>query len=104
MRWYEQNIELSEVLNFIQSLSDDDKLTVAKYLLQIVINECNIDFDKEISKSADVDYSYNRWYDEILDLSSAMEFLKNLPKNKQDYVVNRFISDIVIAYAKKEIY
>lgn len=102
MRWYENNLNLTEILSFIENLSEDDRITVAKHLLQIVIMECNIDLDSEISKISKNDYSYNRWYDNIFDLSSAMEFMKNLPKNKQDYVAKRFVDEIYMSYLKKE--
>lgn len=103
MRWYEKNPELSELLNFVMSLNAKDKDYLSKHLLHIVINECNVNLDNEISKISNNNYSYQRWYDEVFDLSTAMEILKNLPKNKQDYVVKRFLSEIIMSYAKKEL-
>lgn len=79
------------------------KWTVANHLLQILINECGVNLDDEISQIANKPYSYTRWYDSYVDLSTSMEFLKNLPKNKQDYVVKRFMSEIFMSYLKKEI-
>ncbi|MBR1680578.1 hypothetical protein IJ707_02175 [bacterium] len=103
MRWYEQNPELSELLNFIETLDIEDRNTVAHHLLQILISECGVNLDNEISGIADRDYSYNRWYDDIFDLSTAMEFMKQLPENKQEYALKRFLSEIVMSYVKKEI-
>ena len=103
MRWYESNLELKELLNFIQTLDDDDKATVANHLLQILVNECGINLDKEISEISKKSYSYARWYDQLFDLSTAMEFLKNLPTNQQDFVVKRFMSEIIMSYLKEEI-
>ena len=102
-RWYEKNPELSELINFVQTLDEDDRVTVAQHLLQILVYECGIDLDVEFSKISLKNYSYNRWYDEIFDLSSALELLKNLPENKQEYVVKRFFSEIIMSYAKKEL-
>ncbi len=104
MRWYENNIELNELLNFIQTLDYEDRVTLAGHLLLILVNESDLDLDSEINEIANKNYSYKRWYDEIVDLSSAMEFLKKLPESKQNYVVNRFMSEIVMSYVKKEIY
>ena len=84
-------------------LDDEDKDYLSKHLLHIVINECDVDLDSEISKIYNKNYSYKRWYDEVFDLSTAMEILKNLPENKQDYVVKRFLSEIIMSYAKKEL-
>ncbi|MBR2525037.1 hypothetical protein IKE67_01085 [bacterium] len=103
MRWYENNLELSELLSFIETLEYDDKVTVANHLLQILICECGIDLDKEISEISGKNYSYSRWYDNFADLSTSMEFLKNLPKSKQDYAVKRFMSEIIMSYLTKEL-
>ena len=65
MRWYEDNTELTELLNFIQTLSDEDKFTVANHLLQILVNECGVDLDNEISNITGKIYSYSRWYDAV---------------------------------------
>lgn len=102
-RWYEQNPDLNEVVNFIQSLDFDDRVVVAKYLLQILISECNINIDEELSKISTHDYSYNRWYDDNFDLSTAFELLKKLSKVEQDFVVSRFLSEIVMSFVKKEL-
>lgn len=103
MRWYEDNLELTELLDFIQTLDGDDKIVLANHFLQILVNEGDVDLDKEISELSDKSYSYSRWYDNIVDLSTSMEFLKNLPKNKQDFIVKRFVSDIIMSYLKEEI-
>ncbi len=103
MRWYENNNELSELLNFVESLNEDDKIVISQHLLQIVVNECNINIDNELSKFSRNDYSYQRWYDEVLDLSTSLEILKNLPDAQKDYVVKRFLSEIVMSYAKEEL-
>ncbi len=103
MRWYEKNPELSEILNFIQTLDSEDRDVIAKHLLQIVVNECNIDLDEEISQISEKKYAYKRWYDGNMDLSTSLEFMKNLSKFQQDYVVKRFLSEIIMSYAKKEI-
>ena len=103
MRWYEQNPELSEILNFVESLNEAERNSVSQSLLHILITECSINLDSEISDIADKKYSYNRWYDDIYDLSSAMEFLKGLPQNKQQYVVKRFLSEVLMSYVKKEL-
>lgn len=103
MRWYEQNHELSEMLNFVESLNDEEKSVAAKSLLNILITECGINLDLEISDIASKNYSYKRWYDDIYDLSSAMEFLKSLPEHKQQYVIKRLLSEVVMSYVKKEL-
>lgn len=102
-RWYEKNPNLAELINFIQSLTDEEKEIVGQHLLQILINECNIDLDKEFSEISTNDYSYNRWYDKNYDISSALELLKNLPEIKQQFVVKRIITEVIMSYAKKEI-
>ncbi len=103
MRWYENNNELSELLNFVESLNEDDKIVISQHLLQIIVNECNINIDKELSKFSCNEYSYQRWYDDVLDLSTSLEILKNLPDAQKDYVVKRFLSEIVMSYAKEEL-
>ena len=101
-RWYEQDIELNEVVNFIQTLDEEDRFVVAHHLLQIIINECDINIDEELSKFANKDYSFKRWYDKNRDLFSAFELLKDLPKKSQVYVVKRFLTSIIMSFAKKE--
>ncbi len=103
MRWYEQNSELNELLNFIETIENDNKTTVAHHLLQILINECDINLDNEINKLSKNNYSYNRWYDDVADLSTSLELLKQLPSGKQEYVVKRLLSEIIMSYTKKEL-
>lgn len=102
-RWYEKNPDLNEVVNFIQSIDYEDRVVVAQHLLQILVNECHIDLDEELSRISKNNYSYNRWYDQNGDLSTAFELMKNLPTDLQDYVVNRFLTEIVLLFVKKEI-
>lgn len=102
-RWYENNTDLNEVIIFIQSLDEDDRVVVAQHLLQILVNECEIDIDEELSKFSKNNYTYQRWYDECFDLSTAFELLKNLSKEKQEYVAGRFLTEIVMSFAKREL-
>lgn len=102
-RWYEQSPNLNEAIDFIQSLDNDKRDFVVQHLLQILVNECNIDLDKEFSKFSGNNYSYKRWYDENFELSDALELLKNLPENKQNFVVDRFLSEVVMSFVKKEL-
>lgn len=103
MRWYEENSKLTELLNFVKTLDKEDCETVANHLLQILITECNVNLDKELSNAFNSEHPYKRWYDRNLDLSASMEILKNIPKEEQDYVVERFLSEIILSYAKKEL-
>ena len=102
-RWYEENYDLAEVIEFIQSLSDKDKAIIGQHLIQILINEGNIDLDSEFSKTSGKNYSYSRWYDKNFDISSALELLKTLPDIKQQFIVKRIITEIIMSYAKKEL-
>lgn len=102
-RWYEKNPDLNEAVVFIQSLNDEDKSVVAYHLLQILVNECDINIDEQFSKFSNNNYSYRRWYDENRELSTAFELLKDLSEEKQEYVINRFLSEIVMSFVKKEL-
>ena len=101
-RWYEEDTDLKELVSFIEALDSDNRVVVASHLLQILVNECGIDLDKEFSEISQKDYSYNRWYDDDIDLSTSLELIKSLSENKKGYVVKRFLSEIVMAYAKEE--
>ena len=102
-RWYEKNPDLTELINFIQSLDVEKQNIIAQHLLQILINECGIDLDKEISAISTKNYSYNRWYDKNYDISTALELLKNLSEVKQQFVVKRIVTEIIMSYTKEEI-
>lgn len=101
-RWYENNPDLTELLNFIQSLDVESQNIISQHLLQILVNECGIDLDKEISKFSTNNYSYNRWYDKNINTSTALELLKNLPEVKQKFVIKRIITEIIMSYTKEE--
>ncbi|MGN1124673.1 MAG: hypothetical protein ACI4SM_00665 [Candidatus Gastranaerophilaceae bacterium] len=101
-RWYEKISDINDLVLFVEKLSPENQDEVAQHFFQILIYECGIDLDKEFSKFSENDYSYKRWYDNNYQISSALELLKHLPEDVQNFVVNRVLTDVVISFSKKD--
>ena len=102
-RWYEKNPDLLELVTFMENLESEEQNFVANHILQILVNECGINLDEELSKFSKNNYSYKRWYDEDVCVSNMFELLKSLSDEMQNYVVKRALVEIIMAYAKKEL-
>lgn len=102
-RWYEHYPEVVELMAFIQSLEPEKQVFISQQLLQILINECGLNLDKELTRISKNDYTYERWYDQDYGLSASFELMKKLPEAKRNFVVRRLLSEIVMGFAKKEI-
>ena len=102
-RWYERYPEVVELMAFIQSLEPDKQVFISQQLLQILINECNMNLDRELTRISKNNYTYERWYDKDYGLSASFELMKDLPDIKRNFVIRRLLSEIVMGFAKKEI-
>lgn len=102
-RWYEKYPEIKELIAFIRTLEREQQIFITQQMLQILINECDMDLDSELTRISKNNYTYKRWYDEDYGLSSAFELLKDLPDIKRNFVIRRILSEIVMGFAKKEI-
>ena len=102
-RWYESNKNLNEIIQFIELLEENKQKIVGQHLLQILFNECNINLDEELDDIFKKKYLYNREYDKNYDISTCLEILKKLSKDKQDFVINRITTEILMSFVKEEI-
>ncbi len=99
VRWYDKNPLIKEVFNFIQKLDSPAQIEIAQDIIQILMNDINIDLDKEINEvNKYADYECKRWYDENPDLHSAFEIIKKLPDIYQKTVMNKIIESALLMY------
>lgn len=102
-RWYEGHPEVTELMAFIQTLEREKQVFISQQLLQILINECGMNLDHELTRISQNKYTYKRWYDKDYGLSASFELMKDLPDIKRNFVIRRLLSEIVMGFAKKEI-
>lgn len=102
-RWYEAHPEIKELMAFIRTLEREKQIFITQQMIQILINECEIDLDSELTRISRNTYTYKRWYDKDYGLSASFELLKDLPDVKRNFVVRRLLSEIIMGFAKKEI-
>ena len=102
-RWYEKHPEIKELMAFIRTLEREQQIFITQQMLQILINECDMDLDSELTRISRNNYTYKRWYDADYGLSASFELLKDLPDIKRNFVVRRVLAEIVMGFAKKEI-
>ena len=102
-RWYESHPEILELMAFIRTLEREKQVFISQQLSQILINECEMNLDHELTRISKNKYTYRRWYDKDYGLSASFELLKDLPDIKRNFVIRRLLSEIVMGFAKKEI-
>ena len=101
-RWYDKNPKLSELVSYLEEQDEEVQDAFAQHLLQSLIYEFNFNLDEEISKIAQpCNYSYNRWYDENVELFTILQFIKTLSDDEQSYLVDSVISHVLIENLKE---
>ena len=99
VRWYDKNPLIKEVFEFIQKLDSPAQIEIAQDIIQILMNDINIDLDKEINEFNNENvHEYKRWYDANPDLHSAFEIIKKLPDIYQKTVMNKIIESALLMY------
>ena len=101
-RWYDKNPKLSELVSYLEEQNAEIQDAFSQHLLQILMYEFNFNLDKEISKLAQpCDYSYNRWYDDNIELFTILQFIKTLTDEEQSYLVDSVVSHVLIENMKE---
>lgn len=101
-RWYDKNPELNNLISYLEEQNDDVRNAFAQHLLQILIYEFNFKLDEQISQmSKPCDYTYNRWYDDNVELFTILEFIKTLSYDEQNYLVDSVVSHVLIENMKE---
>ena len=96
VRWYDKDPDLSNLMAFLEGLSDEVREEVAQDLIQIIMSELNTNKDGEISILADNKITeYKRWYDKNLSLHSAIEIIKNLGDKERREIISLIMESIV---------
>ena len=96
VRWYDKDPDLSNLMTFLEGLSDEVREEVAQDLIQIIMSELNTNKDGEISILADNKITeYKRWYDKNLSLHSAIEIIKNLGDKERREIISLIMESIV---------
>ena len=78
-RWYENHPEIKELMSFIRTLEREKQIFITQQMLQILINECDMDLDSELTRISKNNYTYKRWYDKDPILKEALELLRLSP-------------------------
>lgn len=102
IRWYDKNPNLKEVFEFLEGLDVKLQKTIAKDIMQILVNDFNFDLDYELNR-INKNYNFNckRWYDKDTDLFSAFEIIKSLSTKFQDVITKKIIENIISIYLKE---
>ena len=99
IRWYDKNPLIKEVFDFIQKLDSPSQIEIAQDIIQILMNDINIDLDKEINTSnEELTHECKRWYDKNPDLHYSFEIIKRLPEIYQKAVMNKIIESALLMY------
>lgn len=99
IRWYDKDSNLKAVFEFIQNLDLPVQNEVAKDIIQILMNDFNLDLDKQINEiSKNYNYECRRWYDDNVDLFSSFELIKSLPDEMRNEVVKKIIESALLMY------
>lgn len=104
IRWYDKNPDLKDVFEFLKSLDASIQGKIAKDILQILVNDFNLDLDKQINNITK-NYTYNckRWYDYNIDLFTSFEIIKTLPKNLQIKLIEKIVEVLMLLIHNGEI-
>lgn len=99
IRWYDKNPNLKDVFEFIQELDTSIQKNIAKDIMQILINDFNLDLDKEINGiSKNYTYECKRWYDNNIDLFISFDMIKNLPEELQSQLIKKIVESLMLTY------
>lgn len=102
IRWYDKNPNLKDVFEFLEGLDERLQRTIAKDILQILVNDFNFDFDYELNRICKhYNFDCKRWYDKDIDLFSSFEIIKTLSPKLQDLIAKKIIENIVFIYLKE---
>ena len=76
-RWYDLDATVSRAIACLEQAPEDAQVRCA----QFIIDELkDIDFEIEMSLDDQYNYILRRWYDKNVQVSHAMEYLKNAPE------------------------
>lgn len=103
VRWYDKNPDLKDIFDFLESLDKPIQNKFAMEILQILMNDFNLNLDKEINNiSKNYTFKCRRWYDYNIDLFTSFEIIKNLPKKIQKELIEKIVTTILLTILNKE--
>lgn len=99
LRWYDKDLRLQAIFDFIQGFDKKTQDEVAKDMIQILLNDLNLNQDESLNELArQCGYDYNRWYDRNVDLFTAFELIKKLPMELRNQVVKKVAETVLLMY------
>ena len=102
VRWYDKDKDLSKMMSFLEGLSDEIKDEIAQDLIQIILSEIKTNQDNELLQLSENKFGkYRRWYDNNMNLHSAVEIIKNLDSKKRVEIISLLMESIVQILAEK---
>lgn len=102
VRWYDKDTDLSKLMSFLEGLSDEIKDEIAQDLIQIILSEIKTNQDNELFQLSENKLcNYRRWYDNNMNLHSAIEIIKNLDSQKRKEIISLLLESIVQILAEK---
>lgn len=98
-RWYDKNIELKEVFEFIQGLNEELQAKIAQDVLQVLMGDFNLDLDDKINEiSRNYNYECKRWYDNDINLFTVFELIKRFSISEQQKIIKKIVESILLIY------
>ena len=102
VRWYDKDEYLGAFMVLLEHLPREVQIEIAEDMLLNISNLLDLNLDDFINSLSDNNpISYKRWYDYSPELHSAIESMKNLPKEKNAELIS-MISDIFFKYTSQD--
>ncbi len=94
-RWYDRYRELSALLTLLEKVDEFSIELIAQDFIQIILSKYNDKFDNVITELANNPPPvYKRWYDKNYNLHTCIEFIKTLPDDEKEDLINSFIMSL----------
>ena len=91
LRWYDKDPLLKSFIATLESLDEQTIDLLAQDFIQVIMDSGYINVDETIGLLAKTaPKSYNRWYDKNYNLHSCIEFIRTLPEERREELINKF--------------
>ena len=101
-RWYDEDENLRHIMKALESLDEELQSVIAQDIIQVVMEHTGFCFDECIER---LDDSYvavrRRWYDKDPNMCSAIELIKEIPKEMRVDALHDILSTLYQVLAER---
>jgi len=101
-RWYDKNIYLKNLMNFLEHSCEQIQNDIAEDIIQIMAAK-EYDLDSFFCRIDSRTLDGKRWYDKNPNLQAAVEMLKYISENEKKELFNEILGS-VINYNNDDLY